>query len=174
VFVVNSGPTPQDKLKNQPNAPAAGGPAKTGKSKKGAATASDAGDESETAAGKGGQARPKFHADSVPVHVDFVIGTQSVLSDGELTGGQQVVVDGQEKLVDGGNVSPQASKTPVSATPGSQSAGGDTQGTSPTVPASGQRSASQSGPGSTVGTSGNASGSSSSGSTNGNIGGGTQ
>jgi hypothetical protein len=46
-----------------------------------------------------------MHVDSVPVHVDFTLGTSSVLTNGELTAGQQVVVDGQEKLVDGSNVS---------------------------------------------------------------------
>jgi hypothetical protein len=46
-----------------------------------------------------------MHVDTVPVHVDFTIGTNSVLADGALTPGQQVVVDGQEKLVDGSNVS---------------------------------------------------------------------
>jgi len=57
------------------------------------------------ATGPDGQPRQLFHAETVPVHVDFTIGTASVLAAGALQPGQQVVVDGQEKLVDGGNVS---------------------------------------------------------------------
>ncbi len=41
------------------------------------------------------------------MHVDFTLGTNSVISDGNLQTTQQVVVDGQEKLVDGSNVCPQ-------------------------------------------------------------------
>jgi hypothetical protein len=48
--------------------------------------------------------------------VDFVIGTNSVLADGAVQAGQQVVVDGQEKLVDGGNVTPQLAPAPAPST----------------------------------------------------------
>jgi multidrug efflux system membrane fusion protein len=88
VFVVNPGPTPANKRKNLPPTIKTSGSGKT----------KDAGADREP---KG----PPMHVDAVPVHVDFTIGTSSVLSDGALTPGQQVVVDGQEKLVDGSNVS---------------------------------------------------------------------
>jgi multidrug efflux system membrane fusion protein len=86
VFLVNSGPTPPAKLKNLPPPPSMGNapPPTSG---------------------------PKYHVDSVPVHVDYTLGTNSVLSDGELQQGQQLVVDGQEKLVDGSMVSPQVRHT---------------------------------------------------------------
>jgi multidrug efflux system membrane fusion protein len=89
VFLVNPGPTPANKRKNLPPTIKTSGA--TSKSK-------DAGADREP---KG----PPMHVDAVPVHVDFTIGTSSVLSDGALTPGQQVVVNGQEKLVDGSNVS---------------------------------------------------------------------
>jgi multidrug efflux system membrane fusion protein len=122
VFVVNPGPTPPDKLKNMPNA---GAPGSTGsKGGHGSASSStssdDTGEEasSSTGSGKGkgkgkgsnAPACPAQHADAVPVHVDFTLGTNSVLSDGELQTTQQVVVDGQEKLVDGSNVCPQQAR----------------------------------------------------------------
>lgn len=90
VFVVNPGPTPANKRKNLPPAIKPTGSGNSG--------GKGAGNDREP---KG----PPMHVDTVPVHVDFTIGTSSVLSDGALTPGQQVVVDGQEKLVDGSNVS---------------------------------------------------------------------
>jgi len=120
VFVVNPGPTPANKRKNMPAA------IKTSSAGKGAAGASGA--------DKSGQPRqPPMHVDTVPVHVDFTIGTSSVLSDGALTPGQQVVVDGQEKLVDGSNVSLPQSKQPGG---GGKSAGGSdaAPATSPATP----------------------------------------
>jgi multidrug efflux system membrane fusion protein len=91
VFVVNPGPTPPEKRKNLPPTVEV---SNAGKAK----TQADAANAKEP---KG----PPMHVDSVPVHVDFTIGTSSVLANGALTAGQQVVVDGQEKLVDGSNVS---------------------------------------------------------------------
>jgi multidrug efflux system membrane fusion protein len=79
VFVVNPGPTPAAKRKNLP-----------------LATTTTTTAVPDTA---------QFHADSTPVHVDFTLGTSSVLTEGTLQPNQQVIVDGQEKLVDGGEVS---------------------------------------------------------------------
>lgn len=117
VFVVNPGPTPPDKLKNLPGAAAnsAGGAAPAPKQSHAAsgnsAASSDEEGEEETG-GKKGKPRQPFHADIVLVHVDFTIGTSSVLSNSTaLKAGQQVVVDGQEKLVDGGNVTPSQART---------------------------------------------------------------
>jgi hypothetical protein len=55
------------------------------------------------------------------VHVDFTIGTSSVLSNStDLKPAQQVVVDGQEKLVDGSPVTPaQAHSIPAASSGGS-------------------------------------------------------
>jgi multidrug efflux system membrane fusion protein len=90
VFVVNPGPTPAAKRKNLPLT---------------AIAPSNAAIPKPTG--------PQFHADSTPVHVDFTLGTSSVLAEGSLQPGQQIVIDGQEKLVDGGEVSP--SNTPTNA-----------------------------------------------------------
>jgi len=116
VFVVNPGPTPAEKVKNIPNA---GSPGATGS--KGTDNNNASSDDTEETAststgthgkGKGSSAPacPAQHADAVPVHVDFTLGTNSVLTDGELQTTQQVVVDGQEKLVDGSNVCPQQAR----------------------------------------------------------------
>jgi multidrug efflux system membrane fusion protein len=93
VFVVNPGPTPASKKKNLPPAVQTSGNAAKGGGKN-----TGAGNDNEPKS-------PPMHVDAVPVHVDFTLGTSSVLADGALTPGQQVVVDGQEKLVDGSNVS---------------------------------------------------------------------
>ena len=95
----------------KPGAAAGGG----GRHKKGAAAASGSGADSASSSsggdtGNGGKPRAQFHAEAVPVHVDFVIGTNSILADGAVQPGQQVVVDGQEKLVDGGGVTPQLAR----------------------------------------------------------------
>jgi len=84
VFVVNPGPTPADKLRNLPTLLQ---------------------QAQQTPSAKSG---PQYHADNVLVHVDYTLGTNSVLSDGELKAGDKLVVDGQEKLVDGSVVNPLA------------------------------------------------------------------
>jgi multidrug efflux system membrane fusion protein len=131
VFVVNPGPTPADKIKNLPGQPAA--------STTNAAAKTPAAEET---GGKGrkGQPRAQYHADAVPVHVDFTIDTDSVLANGSLKAGQQVVVDGQEKLVDGGNVTPQAARSVPSGN-GSIGVGGSSD-TNSAANASGQPSGS--------------------------------
>lgn len=111
VFVVNPGPTPPDKMKNLPGqaaATATSGAASNSKSKAATpAAGNDQGDAEAGGTGKNGKPRQQFHADTVPIHVDFTIGTSSVLSNNTaLKPGEQVVVDGQEKLVDGSPVTP--------------------------------------------------------------------
>jgi multidrug efflux system membrane fusion protein len=113
VFLVNPGPTPPDKLKNLPGGTPANTTTSGANAKSSAAPAGNqqADDEEEQGGnakgGNGKQPRQPFHADVVPVHVDFTIGTSSVLSNStNLKAGQPVVVDGQEKLVDGANVTP--------------------------------------------------------------------
>ena len=136
VYVVNSGKTPPEKMKNLPNAGATGATGGKGKgSKSGSASSEEATEGSSGATGgtgskgKGANAAPPCpaqHADSVPVHVDFTLGTNSVLSDGELQTTQQVIVDGQEKLVDGSNVCPQQAARPATGTKGASGATGST------------------------------------------------
>jgi multidrug efflux system membrane fusion protein len=120
VFVVNPGPTPADKLKNIPGA------TPTNATK-------PAAQEASSGKSKNGKPRAKYHADVVLVKVDFTIDTNSVLESGPLKPGQQVVVDGQEKLVDGGNVSPQQAHTPP-ATSSSSTIGATTSSASSAQP----------------------------------------
>ncbi len=124
VFVVNPGPTPPDKIKNLPGETATTTTATSSSKSNAAAPASSgngqgAGEEGGT--GRNGKPRQQFHADTVPIHVDFTIGTNSVLSNStDLKQGQQVVVDGQEKLVDGSPVTPsQARGVPATNSGGS-------------------------------------------------------
>jgi len=132
VFVVNPGPTPPEKLKNLPGAGATGATGSKGKhssASSGETTSGSTGSSGGKGKGSNAPACPAMHADSTPVHVDFTLGTNSVLSDGQLQTTQQVVVDGQEKLVDGSNVCPQqargskGSTGPVAATGSTGSTG---------------------------------------------------
>ena len=109
VFVVNPGPTPADKLKNLPGG---ANTTTTTTAPPKSASGSASGDGESEEGGNAKQARQPFHADVVLVHVDFTIGTSSVLStNSPLKPGQQVVVDGQEKLVDGALVTPAQART---------------------------------------------------------------
>jgi multidrug efflux system membrane fusion protein len=159
VFVVNPGPTPADKVKNLPSAPTSTGTGTKGSKSSGSANKTSAsGDTEKSQEPK----QPPFHADMTPVHVDFTIGTNSVLSDGSLQPSQKVVVDGQEKLVDGSMVTPQPAKTNAPSTPtapaspGAAAATGSTgsNGTSPqqtpSSPGSHQHSQGTSAPGGTA------------------------
>ncbi len=107
VFVVNPGPGRVTGAGGGRRRGAGGGGA-------GAAGRAPAGGAPAGAAADGTDAQPRaqFHVDTVPVHVDFVDGTTSILADGALKPGQQVVVDGQEKLVDGASVTPQQPQGP--------------------------------------------------------------
>jgi multidrug efflux system membrane fusion protein len=102
VFVVNPGPTPANKRKNLPGATPTN--ATTGAH---AARAV----QQQPSQGRNGKQRAQYHADMVNVKVDFTVGIESVIETGPLHAGQQVVVDGQEKLVDGGNVTPQLARS---------------------------------------------------------------
>jgi multidrug efflux system membrane fusion protein len=111
VFAVNPGPTPAAKRKNLPGA-------NSSASASGSSGHKSSGSDNDPATtGKDGKPRTPYHVDTEPVHVDFVIGTNSVLADGTVKPGQQVVVDGQEKLVDGANVTPQLAPAQASAAP---------------------------------------------------------
>jgi len=112
--------------------PGAGAGGKRGK-KPGGAPAADAPPAADASSGKDGKPRDQFHAETVLVHVDFVIGTNSVLADGAVQPGQQVVVDGQEKLVDGGSVTPQQARPPArpAGAPPAAAAGATPAGAAP-------------------------------------------
>jgi multidrug efflux system membrane fusion protein len=159
VFVVNPGPTPQDKLKNLPGETASNATtgnttaSSSGRSSGGAAhrsgsaapgsaagsatgTGDGTGDGTEDGNGPNGKPRQPFHADMISVHVDFTIGTSSVLSNTTLQPGNPVVVDGQEKLVDGSPVSPTQAHT-VPATNSNGSLGSANPNAVATPPAAG-------------------------------------
>jgi multidrug efflux system membrane fusion protein len=135
VYVVNPGKTPPEKMKNLPNAGVTGATGGKG-SKSGSSDATQAATGSSgKGKGSGAPPCPASHADSVPVHVDFTLGTNSVLSDGELQTTQQVVIDGQEKLVDGSNVCPQQARPATGAKSATGTAGATANaGKTPTAP----------------------------------------
>jgi len=138
VFLVNPGPTPPDKLKNLPGMTSANAPPAGAKSKHAAPAGSQqTSDDEEGTGGKKGQPQQPFHADVVPVHVDFTIGTSSVLSNNtDLKPGQPVVVDGQEKLVDGAPVTPTQART-IPAVNNSGTVGAANPNAASTAPAAG-------------------------------------
>lgn len=70
--------------------------------------AADGGAKGGKSKGDGGPpAGPPKHVNAVNVTVDFTQGSNSILSPGAVNAGDPVVVDGQEKLKDGSNVTPQ-------------------------------------------------------------------
>ena len=81
--------------------------------------------------GGGAPSGPTGHVNVVQVHVDFVQGANSILSPGAVRAGDQVVVDGQEKLNDGSNVAPQFAPAPPTTppAPGAQSGPNPAEGT---------------------------------------------
>ncbi|HTW48252.1 MAG TPA: efflux RND transporter periplasmic adaptor subunit [Acidobacteriaceae bacterium] len=121
VFAVNPGPTPADKIKNLPGeTPANTTTGSSSNSTTPSAANTQKIDEEEEGTSKNGKPRQLYHADVVPVHVDFTIGTSSVLSNGtNIKPGQPIVVDGQEKLVDGSPVSPTQARTIPASNTGS-------------------------------------------------------
>ena len=73
--------------------------------------------DSNAAGGGPGEATkgPASHAEVIPVHVDFAQGANSILAEGSVKPGDQVVIDGQEKLSDGSAVIPQQGPPPAGA-----------------------------------------------------------
>lgn len=132
VFVVNPGPTPPDKMKNLPGQAVASATTVAGGSKSKHAAGNEQGG-GEGGTGRNGKPRQQFHADTVPVHVDFSVGISSVLSNStDLKPGEQIVVDGQEKLVDGSPVTPaQARSVPAANNGGSVGANPNAQSSAP-------------------------------------------
>ena len=145
VYTINPGPTPAEKLKNIPPAPSGrhGGGNKSSGSSAATATPSDSGAEGASGATgetTGRQKQPPQHVDTVSVHVDFTIDTHSVISNTTLKGGEKVVVDGQEKLVDGSNVSTPQDQAGRKGVQGSSGATSSTGSLTPQSPGSSKHS----------------------------------
>ncbi len=124
IFVVHPGPTPANKVRDNGGAAGAGGSAGNNGGGRpagaGGPGASGRGASGGGAGGDGGGANaPKFHVDTVAVHVDFAQGSNSILADGAVHTGDQVVIDGQEKLTDGSNVVPTRGNPPAGTGKGS-------------------------------------------------------
>ena len=139
VFVVNPGPTPSDKIRNLPGQTSSNATTSGGKSMHSAQQSDDEEQEGGDNApgGRNGQPRQPFHADVIPVKVDFTIGTNSVLSNTtNLKPGQQVVVDGQEKLVDGAPVTPSQARN-IPATNNGTAVGASNPNAATAAPAAG-------------------------------------
>lgn len=120
VFQVKPGQPPADGSATGGGGSAAGGSGKRRNGAGGAASGAAAG--TAAGAGAGGQdaapARP-FYVVAQPVKVDLTEGTQVILASG-VTAGDQVVIDGQEKLKNYSRVSP---RDPNAAAGGSGNGG---------------------------------------------------
>lgn len=115
VFVVRSGATAAHKRPGGAGGDPASG---SGGHDSGAGTSSAGGSgDSNAASGGPGEATkgPESHAEVIPVHVDFAQGANSILAEGSVKPGDQVVIDGQEKLSDGSAVIPQQGPPPAGA-----------------------------------------------------------
>jgi multidrug efflux system membrane fusion protein len=108
VFIVHPG------AGKAPAGGASGGGKRGGKGAGSAAAGSSSAGSAKTGSGKADAAAepklPPYHVNVVNVHVDFAQGSNSVLAAGPLKPGDQVVVDGQEKLNDESNVTPTQSQ----------------------------------------------------------------
>ena len=93
VYVVREGEPPADKEQ---------APATTGKRRRSAAAGSGG------AAGEPEQKGPSYYVEAVPVKVDLTEGARVILAPGAVKAGDQIVVDGQEKLKEGARVIPKA------------------------------------------------------------------
>ena len=114
VYVVKEGEPPADK---QGARPSSSGPSKAG------------GRHGAVAGGADAQAKgPSYYVEAVPVKVDLTEGSRVILASG-VKAGDQIVVDGQEKLKDGARVIPKAGAPPTGSKGIGASAG---TGTAPT------------------------------------------
>jgi multidrug efflux system membrane fusion protein len=78
-------------------------------------------------AGAGKQNGPAYYVEARPVKVDLTEGSQVILSDG-VKPGEQIVIDGQEKLRDGSKVVPRTVNGAAAAAAGSGSGQGSKAG----------------------------------------------
>jgi multidrug efflux system membrane fusion protein len=120
VYVVKQGEPPADKQDNAETGGAAGAKG-TGGGTHGAAAG-----QQPTERQQGG---PSYYVEAVPVKVNLTEGAQVVLAGG-VKQGDQIVVDGQEKLKDGSRVIPRAvqGNVPAAAGVGASSTKGTAQG----------------------------------------------
>lgn len=104
VFVVKPGDAPASlQTDNEPHGIPGGGHVHKGGAPKPASATSGA--------SAGAQNQPHYYVEAVPVKVDVTEGAQVILSGG-VNPGDQVVVDGQEKLKNGSRVSPRLATRP--------------------------------------------------------------
>jgi membrane fusion protein, multidrug efflux system len=89
---------------------------------------------------------PPQHVNVVNVHVDFALGANSVLAAGAVNAGDQVVIDGQEKLTDNSNVTVTIPQI-TSPAPANGGAGGGHKGAGAASTAPGQSGAAAAGTG---------------------------
>ena len=151
VYVVRAGQPPASKRGN--GSGSAGAPGGTGSAAKsgtgsGRTVGAPAG-AAEGGAGNGAGSGPAFYVDAQPVKVDITEGSQVILVSG-VQAGDQIVVDGQEKLRDGARVIPRQGNPPAggAGAAGTGGAGRAAQGAgATTAPAMTPRGAAASGAG---------------------------
>ncbi len=132
VYLVKQGEPPADKQDETGAGSARAGAA--GAASKSPREAKGGGD------GQGAEGQPKgpsYYVEAVPVKVNLTEGSVVILNPGDVKPGDQIVVDGQEKLKDGARVIPRQAQghTPaaggVGASAASGTAGTQQQGTTP-------------------------------------------
>ena len=127
VYVVKEGQPPADKQGG------AGGGAAKGARKGGntAAAPSANGPVADAGQGPGQGSGQPYYAEARPVKVDVTEGSQVILAGG-VSAGEQIVIDGQEKLRDGSKVIPRPSNAPAAgAAAGASGAGAATGSPAP-------------------------------------------
>ncbi|RXH58784.1 putative Co/Zn/Cd efflux system membrane fusion protein [Granulicella sibirica] len=90
-------------------------PPKSGRSGKGGGKGAKSGDPNAAANGK--QNGPSYYVEAVPVKVDLTQGSNVILAAGTVNPGDQIVIDGQEKLKNGGRVIPHQSDPTIAPPP---------------------------------------------------------
>ena len=134
LYVVKQGEPPADK--QDESGAGAGGAGAAGAGAKGARGAKG-GSGAEGQGAEGQQKGPSYYVEAVPVKVNLTEGSLVILNPGDVKPGDQIVVDGQEKLKDGARVIPRQAqgRTPaasgVGASAASGAAGTQQQGTTP-------------------------------------------
>ena len=104
-------------------------PPKGARSGKGSGKGAKSGGDPNTTAGEanGSQSRPSFYVEAVPVKVDLTQGSNVILASGGVNPGDQIVIDGQEKLKNGGRVIPHQSDPAVAAASATRAGNGRTR-----------------------------------------------
>ena len=92
-------------------------PPKGARSGKGGGKGAKSGDPTAAGGASGKQNGPSYYVEAVPVKVDLTQGSNVILAAGAVNPGDQIVIDGQEKLKNGGRVVPHQSDPAVAAAP---------------------------------------------------------